>query len=88
MTSFHDRMHLDDPAVIDRTIFVDCGQVQATDFDLDEASQEMLFDSGRRAAERFLDSWDFDDYIRTYRPETLAARRRGRSRQLVRSCPP
>ena len=75
MTSFYDRMHLDDPAVIDRTIFVDCGQVQATDFDLDQATQDMLFDNGRRAATKFLKTWNFDTYVRTHRSETLAAQR-------------
>jgi NTE family protein len=73
MTTFHDRMHLDDPAVVDRTIFVDCGQIQPTDFDLDEASQDMLYENGRHAAEKFLETWDFDRYVRTHRSDALAA---------------
>jgi len=67
MTSFHDRLHIDDPSVIARTIFVDTGRVKATDFDLDAATQDLLFESGRHAATKFLARWDFDRYLRTYR---------------------
>jgi len=47
-------MHLNDPAVIKRTIFVDTFGVNATDFSIDKQTQQKLFDSGRAAAERFL----------------------------------
>jgi NTE family protein len=90
MTNFHDRLHLDDPAVVDRTIFVDCGHVQATDFGLDEASQEMLYENGRRAAEKFLQNWDFDTYIRTYRsakPTKVKAVRARAERRSQRPSP-
>jgi NTE family protein len=73
MTSFYDRMHLDDPGVLDRTMFVDCGHVQPTDFDLTKSDQDMLYENGRRAAESFLETWDFDAYVHKHRPETLAA---------------
>ncbi|HEY5859729.1 MAG TPA: patatin-like phospholipase family protein, partial [Actinomycetota bacterium] len=42
MTNFHDQMHIDDPSVLARTMFVDTQHVKATDFDLDEPSQDML----------------------------------------------
>jgi NTE family protein len=73
MTSFYDRMHVDDPSVQARTIFVDTFDVRATDFDLDGPTMERLYDSGRKAAERFLDggpgrpAWDWDSYLATYR---------------------
>jgi NTE family protein len=73
MSGFYDRIHLDDPAVQARTIFVDTLRVRATDFDLDAATQQALFDNGRRAAERFLDgtaerpAWDFDVYVDRFR---------------------
>ncbi len=67
MTSFHDQIHIDDPSVIARTIFVDTGHVKATDFDLDEATQDMLFEHGRHAATKFISSWNFERYARTYR---------------------
>src|SRR6266540_3102719 len=34
MTNAHDQMHLDEPSVVDRTVFVDTFGVKATDFDL------------------------------------------------------
>ena len=67
LTSFRDAMHIDDPAVQARTIFVDTFGVRSTDFDLDAATRSALFDSGRRAAEEFLSSWDFAQYVATYR---------------------
>ena len=73
MTSFHDQLHLDDPAVVARTIFVDTLNVRATDFDIDRSTQQQLYDSGRRAATKFLDGgdgrpgWDFADYVARHR---------------------
>jgi NTE family protein len=67
MTNFHDQMHIDDPSVLARTMFVDTGSVKATDFDLDEPTQDMLFDNGRRYAGKFLDGWDFDAYVAAFR---------------------
>lgn len=73
LTGFYDRMHLGDPSVLARTIFVDTMKVQATDFDLDQATQQRLYDNGRTAAEKFLDGtdelpgWDFDSYVERFR---------------------
>jgi NTE family protein len=73
MTSFHDQLHLDDPSVLARTIFIDTLKVRSTDFDIDRTTQQRLYDSGRRAATKFLDGddrrpgWDFDDYVDRYR---------------------
>jgi NTE family protein len=72
MTNFHDQMYLDQPSVVDRTIFVDCGKVRATDFDLTDRDKTMLFDSGRAAAEKFLGTWDFEVYKAKYRKVPLA----------------
>jgi NTE family protein len=58
-----DRAHLNDPDVVERTIFVDTDGVQATDFDLDRATAERLYQNGRTAARRFLDCWDWDAYL-------------------------
>ncbi len=72
MTGFYDRMHVDDPSVQARTIFVDTMKVRATDFDIDATTQQQLFDSGRRASEWFLDggdgkpAWDWVRYLATY----------------------
>ena len=54
MQSWHDQMHLNDPAVLKRTIFVDTLGVNATDFSIDKPTQQKLFENGRAAAEHFL----------------------------------
>ena len=67
MTGFYDQMHLDDPAVRARTVFVDTFGVKATDFDLDAETREALYRSGRDAMERFLATWDFERYKAEHR---------------------
>ncbi len=67
MTSFRDAMHVDRAEVHARTIFVDTMGVKATDFDIDEKTQNALFDNGAAAARDFLASWDFDRYIEEHR---------------------
>jgi NTE family protein len=75
MMSFHDRLHIGQPSVLARTIFIDTDGVRATDFDMSSATADALYESGRAAATAFLDgddrhqAWDFDQYIRTYREE-------------------
>jgi NTE family protein len=67
MTNFHDQMHIDDPAVLARTMFVDTGSVKATDFDIDHVTQDMLFTHGGDAATKFLATWDFARYVQQFR---------------------
>jgi NTE family protein len=67
MTNFHDQMHIDEESVLARTMFVDTGTVKATDFDIDEPTQDMLFAHGQRAATKFLKTWDFDRYVARFR---------------------
>ncbi len=73
LTGFYDRIHLDRADVLARTIFIDTGKVRTTDFALDRAAAQELYENGRDAAERFLDgsgdrpAWDFDDYVRRFR---------------------
>ncbi len=67
MTNFHDQMHIDDPSVLARTMFVDTVQVKATDFDIDTATQDVLFANGRRGAQKFLSDWDFERYVAQFR---------------------
>jgi NTE family protein len=73
MTGFFDSMHLDDPSVVARTIFVDTFGVKATDFDLTAQTRDELYASGRAAADRFLQSWDFEEYVDTYRTAQVPA---------------
>jgi len=67
MTSFHDQIHIDEPSTLARTMFVDTFGVRATDFDIDEKIQDLLFKSGRSAATEFLKGWDFERYIAEFR---------------------
>jgi NTE family protein len=67
MMKFHDQMHIDDPAVLARTMFVDTVDVKATDFDIDEATQDLLYENGRAAASKFLGTWAFDAYVLSHR---------------------
>jgi NTE family protein len=63
MMNAHDQMHLDDPCVVARTIFVDTGSVQATDFDIDPATQQTLYQSGFASAQNFLSQWHWNSYL-------------------------
>jgi hypothetical protein len=46
---------------------VDTKGVSSTDFSLSASMAGTLFESGREAAGRFLDGWDFDDYKSRFR---------------------
>jgi NTE family protein len=61
-----DQLHLDEPATIARTMFVDTLKVKATDFDIDEATQRQLYQNGQLAAQKFLGRWDFDNFKKLY----------------------
>lgn len=49
-----DRRHIDEPATVARTMFIDTSGTSALDFDLTPEQSERLIHSGREAAERFL----------------------------------
>lgn len=63
----HDQAHLDKPWVRARTILVDTDRVKALDFRVGPAARELLYRNGRVAAEWFLDTWDWEDYLRRFR---------------------
>jgi NTE family protein len=73
MSSFYDRLHIDDPAVQNRTIFVDTGNIRAIDFHLTREQSDWLFQQGRDAAQKFFDGedgepgWDWQAYKVKYR---------------------
>ncbi len=58
----HDTRHLDDPATLARTMFVDSEDIQATNFGITAAQQQSLFQNGQKAAQKFLSTWDFEQY--------------------------
>jgi NTE family protein len=66
MTNAHDQMHLDEPSVVDRTVFVDTLGVKATDFHLDATTRDRLFEGGVAAGRKFLAGWNLDRYLDKY----------------------
>jgi NTE family protein len=52
------RYALDDDGVASRTVWVDTMRVQATDFHIDRATQQKLYDNGCAAAHVFLAEWN------------------------------
>ncbi len=48
-------------------MFVDSANTKATDFDLDETAQDLLFENGRGAATDFLSGWNFESYLQECR---------------------
>lgn len=62
-----DHQVLEDPCVVERTVFVDTSQVPSLDFDLTPAQRARLVDDGRAAAERWFGRWDEEAYLRRCR---------------------
>ena len=56
-------MHLDDPCVVAPTIFVDTGNIQATNFDIDPVTQQTLYKNGFSSAQYFLSQWHWNNYL-------------------------
>jgi NTE family protein len=67
----HDRFFIEEQNFA-RTIPVPTLGVHTTDFGITPGRADALAAAGTQAAARFLDSWDFDAYIRRYRSPTLA----------------
>jgi NTE family protein len=59
------------PCNVRRSVFVDTGDVAAVDFDLTEADKQLLLAAGREASTRFLGEWDYEQWKRDCRPETV-----------------
>jgi NTE family protein len=60
----HDQQHIDSACTAARTMFVETFKIKATDFDIDAAAQTKLYDSGVKAARKFLQDWDYKDYLK------------------------
>jgi NTE family protein len=74
MMEAHDRLYVEQ-ANYARTIPIPTLGVRTTEFSLTKERALALFDSGRWAAEQFLDTWDFDAYIAEYRSGKKHSRR-------------
>ncbi|TSI17006.1 patatin-like phospholipase family protein [Brevibacterium aurantiacum] len=59
MINAHDRRHIDEPSITERTIFVDTDRHSSTDFALSRGDKLDLIDSGANAARSFLKRWDW-----------------------------
>jgi NTE family protein len=76
MKDAHDRRYMEEHTIA-RTIPIPTLGVSMTDFHLGYDRAMALYESGRKAAEEFLSTWDFDAYIaecRMARPRANAAR--------------
>jgi NTE family protein len=74
MMAAHDRLYVDQ-ADYARTIPIPVSGVKATDFELSEDKAEELYGNGKVAAERFLDQWNFQEYIEVFRKGRESSRR-------------
>ena len=66
MMAAHDRLYME-RSTFARTIAIPTIGVGTTEFDITPDRVKALYDSGHRAADEFLDKWDFAAYIEEYR---------------------
>jgi NTE family protein len=78
MMEAHDRLYVEQ-ANFARTIPIPTLGVGTTEFELTRERALALYDSGRWAAEKFLDEWDFDAYVAEFR----SGKERSRREQLT-----
>jgi NTE family protein len=62
-----DQAYENKPWVRARTIQVDSDHVGFADFNLTDADVRSLYDDGYHAAQRFVSTWDWKDYLRRFR---------------------
>jgi NTE family protein len=74
MMEAHDRLYVE-KAQYARTIPIPTLGVHTTEFDLSPERAQALYDSGRQAAETFLQTWDFDAYVAAFRKGKTTTRR-------------
>ena len=62
-----DQAYLNQPWVSARTIRIDTSEVGVLDFNLSQREKRSLYDKGQRAAEDFLSTWHWSDYVTRFR---------------------
>ena len=62
MINAHDRRHIDDPSVTERSVCVDTTGHSSTDLALTDDDKLDLISSGRMAGEKFLAQWDWQEW--------------------------
>ncbi len=73
MLDAHDRLHVEKAHAV-RTVFIPTLEVRTTQFELSEELRKKLYQSGREAARKFLQTWNFQRYVEVYRmnpPKTV-----------------
>ena len=78
MMEAHDARYIEDENFV-RTIPIPTLGVKTTDFDLSRDKSEALYESGRKAADKFFNTWNFTEYVENYRK---GQHRAGRSEGL------
>ncbi|WP_042214141.1 patatin-like phospholipase family protein [Paenibacillus borealis] len=71
MLQAHDQRHVDKHAEV-RTVFIPTGKVTTTKFELTEEDKHFLLTSGHTAADKFLETWDFEAYKHKFRENHAA----------------
>jgi NTE family protein len=62
----HDQAYLNQPWVSARAIRVDSTEVGFLDFNISHKQMDALYERGHEAAETFLSSWDWEDYLQSF----------------------
>lgn len=86
MLEAHDRLYLE-KAQFARTISIPTLGVGTTEFDLTEERARELYESGRKATEKFLETWNFEAYIAQYRSGKPYSRRAAIGKELQAARP-
>lgn len=74
MMEAHDRLYIEMADFV-RTICIPTLGVRTTDFDLSRERKLALYKAGRTAAERFLETWNFEGYKKEFRRRDGYSRR-------------
>lgn len=77
----HDRLYIESKNFA-RTIPIPTLGVSTLDFKLPREKTDALYKSGREAAQKFLDTWNFDQYIATFRSDVTVSRRQNIVEQM------
>jgi NTE family protein len=86
MMEAHDRLYVE-KAEYARTIPIPTLGVGTTEFDLSKDRAEALYESGRTAAEKFLQTWNFQAYIEEFRKGKTHSRRADIAAELEQAVP-
>lgn len=74
MMEAHDRLYVEKEQYA-RTIPIPTLGVHTTEFDITPERKQALYDSGRQAAETFLETWNFEGYVAEFRSGKEHSRR-------------